>query len=267
MINKLLSNPDISIYRNEEESDPAGFKKYIVSTPETRYIVNDTEVFGIEFSEMLEKVCSRIIGSLEFITGITLDENQTLVKNNVPSSLPFNLRDSLFKNFDWNCIQTEFVGSGAEVTEDEDCCLVVELNGILTDVQLIYADIINAPGFFENLFSDIIEKIVVKKKKLKNIILIVFGSDELVGILKSFLEVCKNHFPKFESIEVFFLEAIFPQNGIGGIYAPEFLNSKYELPTYPLERCILNDNGDRAYKPGNYLSSVIQYWTSIRDKA
>lgn len=266
MVNQILSNSDISIYKVDHSGDNNGFRKYIVSTPETRYIVNDTEVFGIEYSELLEKVCSRIIGSFEEITGITLDESQTLIKNNIPSSLPFNMRGSIFNNYDWNCIQTEFITS----KEDEignHAPLVVELNGILSNIQLLYADIINIPGYFENLMSDIIEKIISKKKEIKNIILIVFGSIELIDILKSFYDVCKNHFPGFDSIDVFFLEAIFPVNNIEGIYTPEFLSSKYELPTYPLERSILNDNGDRAYMPGNYLSSVIEYWKNIRDKA
>ena len=266
MINKLLSNPDISIYREEKETDPKGLNKYIVSTPETRYIANDTEIFGIEYSEMLERVCSRIISAFEFITDLILDEGQTLIKNNIPSSLPFNVRESIFKAYDWNCIQTEFISTGTAST-DEDEKLVVELNGILTDIQLIYADIVNVPGFFENLLSDVIEKIVEKKKQLRNIILIVFGSTELENILISFLEVCKMHFPSFETIEVFFLEAIFPSDEVQGTYSPEFITSKYELPTYPLERSILNDNGNRAYKPGDYLSSVIEYWTNIRDKA
>ena len=119
MINLLLSNQDISIYKIEEQNNDNGFRKYIISTPETRYIVNDTEVFGIEYSDLLEKVCSRIINSIESVSGITLNESQTLIKNNIPSSLPFNLRGSIFKNYDWNCIQTEFISTDNSVEETD----------------------------------------------------------------------------------------------------------------------------------------------------
>jgi len=42
--------------------------------------------------------------------------------------------------------------------------------------------------------------------------------------------------------------------------APEFIESQYECPSYPIERCIIYDAGSRAFWLYEYIADVVHYW-------
>lgn len=44
------------------------------------------------------------------------------------------------------------------------------------------------------------------------------------------------------------------------VLAPEFLESQYENPSYPLERCTIYDAGSRAFWLPEYMEDVKEYW-------
>jgi hypothetical protein len=48
-----------------------------------------------------------------------------------------------------------------------------------------------------------------------------------------------------------------------GILAPEFDQSQYDNPLYPLERCTIYDAGSRAFNIPEYLEDVIDYWQHV----
>ena len=47
------------------------------------------------------------------------------------------------------------------------------------------------------------------------------------------------------------------------LLAPEFIESNFEAPSYPLERCTIYDAGSRAFQVEEYLEDVIEYWTKV----
>ncbi len=49
--------------------------------------------------------------------------------------------------------------------------------------------------------------------------------------------------------------------------APEFIESQYESPAYPIERCIIYDAGSRAFWVKEYLEDVIGYWKQVLELA
>ena len=46
----------------------------------------------------------------------------------------------------------------------------------------------------------------------------------------------------------------------GGTLAPEFLESQYESPSFPVERCTIYDAGSRAFDLTEYFADVRGYW-------
>lgn len=53
----------------------------------------------------------------------------------------------------------------------------------------------------------------------------------------------------------------------GSLMAPEFVQSQYEKPTYPLERCTIYDAGSRAFWIPEYLEDVVDYWKQTLELA
>ena len=49
--------------------------------------------------------------------------------------------------------------------------------------------------------------------------------------------------------------------------APEFIESQYEDPSYPLERCTIYDAGSRAFWVREYANDVLNYWKQVLDLA
>ncbi len=47
---------------------------------------------------------------------------------------------------------------------------------------------------------------------------------------------------------------------LNSVMAPEFIESQYENPAYPIERCIIYDAGSRAFWLPEYCHDVIDYW-------
>ena len=45
--------------------------------------------------------------------------------------------------------------------------------------------------------------------------------------------------------------------------APEFVESQYKNPMFPVERCTIYDAGSRAFEPECYLRDVLEYWEEV----
>lgn len=45
--------------------------------------------------------------------------------------------------------------------------------------------------------------------------------------------------------------------------APEFSESQYEDPAFPLERCVIYDAGSRAFWVREYAADVRAYWEQV----
>jgi hypothetical protein len=46
----------------------------------------------------------------------------------------------------------------------------------------------------------------------------------------------------------------------GSVLAPEFLESQYESPSFPIERCTIYDAGSRAFDLAEYFADLRGYW-------
>ena len=49
--------------------------------------------------------------------------------------------------------------------------------------------------------------------------------------------------------------------------APEFIESQYSDPAYPLERCTIYDAGSRAFWVREYAADVLNYWKQVLELA
>ena len=47
---------------------------------------------------------------------------------------------------------------------------------------------------------------------------------------------------------------------LGALMAPEFVESQYEAPSFPIERCTIYDAGSRAFWVREYAEDVLGYW-------
>ncbi|MEG0994326.1 MAG: hypothetical protein RSE51_10870, partial [Bacteroidales bacterium] len=99
-------------------------------------------------------------------------------------------------------------------------------------------------------------------------------------ILNEITAICHKEFGSFKGADLFYIEGRFvvPDKDTPvaikltgtdlirreALMAPEFIQSQYELPFYPLERCIIYDAGSRAFWIREYVADVIEYWEETK---
>ena len=204
---------------------------------------------------------------------LELDEKQVFIKNYVPDSLPFNLIKILSKTFSLNFINTDFNNLDSLLGEKD--FFDFDEKSTFTNFQIFIANIFNSAEPLDDYLSDIVEKCIDQGRNIEKIVIITFGSSEILKSLDTFNSLCKKQFAKYKCTDIYFLEGIFNKvDSIGfpiiaqeEVLAPEMLASKYDLPYYPLEWSILNCNSDRAYNICRYIKGITTYWEHIKEMA
>ena len=89
-------------------------------------------------------------------------------------------------------------------------------------------------------------------------------------------ERCRRIFPGYDRSAVIYFEGKFrlateetpltiriPETDLvrrDATLAPEFVESQYDDPAFPIERCAIYDAGSRAFLPDVHLADVADYW-------
>lgn len=112
--------------------------------------------------------------------------------------------------------------------------------------------------------------------RLRSILFFTFGGSKASDILEDIDRQCRELFPGYEKTVLVFFEGCFTCAEVStplsvrltgtdllrwhATMAPEFVESQYSDPAYPLERCTIYDAGSRAFWLKDYVEDVIGYW-------
>jgi len=267
-----------------EDSTETTVKRYILSTPETRAICNDPLVMGYEYTEKLETACATFFRLTAETTSIALQENRSMVFNILRGGLNFGLRGALAKAFGWNTHSSSFVtAQRARVTENSELWHITEDEykkiTFPQKAQIIIGDVV-ATGTSLRHGLDIMVKEAVKQGiELGSILFFTIGGQMSEERLIEADKACRKHFPNYEGTHVCYIEGRFFVPTIdsrvsikitgtdlmrcNSLMAPEFIESNFDAPSYPLERCTIYDAGSRAFQIREYLEDVIDYWQKV----
>ena len=271
-----------SIYLSETHSTEL-VKSYVASTPETRGICNDPFISGIRYTRSLSYACAKILKALQNKKLITLSEDNTTVFNILRGGLNYNLRDSLHDAFGWNDHSSAFVSAQrARRSDNPEDWLITESEykkiHLKRTNHIVFGDVVATGTSLEFALKRLKEAATKSAEStINSLIFFTIGSPcshEILGRISSDL---KSHYPNFQGASVIYIEGIFsvarPHTPITIKYtgtdllrtsstlAPEFIESQYENPSYPLERCTIYDAGSRAFDPDQYFVDVKDYWT------
>jgi hypothetical protein len=124
-----------------------------------------------------------------------------------------------------------------------------------------------------------IKEAVRQKTELSSILFFTIGGPMSEKRLIEADAACRRHFPRYEGTQVCYIEGRFfvPTNEskvtikitgtdlmrCNALLAPEFIESNFAAPSYPLERCTIYDAGSRAFQVTEYLEDVFDYWTKV----
>ena len=274
MLKQILSTDDLGLY---ELAQPGTIRCLIASTPETRSICNDPRVLGTDYTRRLQQACARILSR----GGFPLNENSTAVINILRGGLNFGLRDALSDAFGWKSHTTCFISAQrARDTADPEEWHITE-NAYRKvyfpqDPRLVIGDVVATGTSLRFALEELLKSAEAENVSLRSILFFTYGGPRAIEILNEVDSLCRGKFPDYEVTTLVFLEGCFQVPDLhsrltirltgtdllrtDAIMASEFIESQYEDPAYPLERCTIYDAGSRAFWARDYIQDVIGYW-------
>ncbi len=283
MLKEINREEKSVVYRVDDRRETA-VNRYILSTPETRAICNDPLVMGYDYTEKLEKACATFLRLTKRATHLELQENRSVVFNILRGGLNFGLRGALAKAFGWNNHSTSFVtAQRARVTESPELWHITEDEykkiTFPKRAQIIIGDVVATGTSLKHGLDIMIKEADKQGMELSSILFFTIGGPLSEERLIKADEACRRHFPGYEGTHVCYIEGRFfvptAESKVAikitgtdlmrckSLLAPEFIESNFEAPSYPLERCTIYDAGSRAFQVEEYLDDVIEYWAKV----
>jgi hypothetical protein len=277
-VKTVLQEKACSVYLLSE-SRPRAF---VVSTPETRQICNDPLLYGVKYTEALKTACTRALPHV----GQGLSEGETSVVHLLRGGLNFGLREALASAFDWNAHFSTFLSAQRrrqsanpeawEIEESEYRKLAIP-----RDASLVMGDVVASGASLQFGVESMLGAISDQKKSLRSILFFTIGGPRTEEVFRELDERIRREHPDYEGTTVVYFEGRFPVahpetpltikiTGTdllrhGSHLAPEFIESQYESPMFPVERCTIYDAGSRAFEPDVYLEDVMEYWQAVAE--
>ncbi len=259
-------------------------KTYVFSSPESRAITNNPFIIGTKYTNYLKQACSDALKTLKELKLLNSKEKESVVFNILRGGLNFSLREALADSFSWNLHSSSFVSAQREYSKDSNEWLIKENTYSKVFFPKIFqafmGDVVATGTSLTYALNSIVEKSREQSVELSELTFFTIGGEEAVKRILSFLEKI-NAQQKIQAVaNIIFFDACFDVadettnlkiqlEGTDLIrtrtefMAPEFIESQYENPAYPLERCAIYDAGSRAFWVKEYLEDVIDYWEKV----
>lgn len=285
-LSKILSpSNETSFYKLESNSK---FSSFVCSTPETRNICNNPLVFGIKYTANLQQACANILCDLKNSNQINLQEKETMVLHLLRGGLNFGLRESLGSAYNWNSHSSAFLSAQRAKKGDGLTDWYVTESSYKKvyfpkTCSLVLGDVVATGTSLQYALEQMIEIAKNQDCSIRSILFFTIGSYISENIISAIDNRCREIFPNYEGATILYLEGCFdvattetklsikiPGTDLlrsNSVLAPEFIESQYENPAYPLERCTIYDAGSRAFHVEEYLEDVIDYWTETKNLA
>ena len=190
-------------------------------------------------------------------------------------------RDALAAAYNWNAHTTSFISAQrARDERDTDAWHITE-NAyrkvyLPPRASFVIGDVVATGTSLRYGLQELVLAAREQKIDVRSILFFTYGGPQSENILSEIDARCRELFPGYEKTTLIYLEGRFAVAAsdtplhvrltgtdllrLGSLMAPEFIESQYENPAYPLERCIIYDAGSRAFWLYEYVEDVIGYW-------
>ena len=280
MLSPLVNTPECAIHRIEDTIETP-VDRLVVSTPETRAIANDPLVMGVDYTRRLKNAITRTLSLLDENKRICLKENETIVYDILRGGLNFGLREALADAFSWNRHGGSFIS--AQRARDDDSpetwhIVESEYSKVYMPktASIVIGDVVATGTSLEHAMKALVAEAEKQGTALRSILFFTYGGVRAEEILKTADAMCRERFPSYQGTTLVYLEGRFivPEADCplsikvtgtdllrtGALMAPEFVESQYEHPANPIQRCAIYDAGSRAFWTPEYIEDLTEYW-------
>lgn len=256
-------------------------KKFIVSTEQTRAICNDPFVTGIKYTRDLSHACSNTLQFLKELGQFHGTEKSTSVFHILRGGLNFGLREAVAEAFGWNDHNSAFISAQrARNSEHPEEWFITERSykkvHFAPNNDIVFGDVVATGTSLEYALHEIGDIASEQKAEISSLLFFTIGGPRSHEIIETVDAEYRKRFKNYRGASVVYFEGIFkvatndtPMSiKIDGtdlvrtksLLAPQFIESQYSNPAFPLERCTIYDAGSRSFDIREYMEDVADYW-------
>ncbi|MBR1609031.1 MAG: hypothetical protein IJ678_05395 [Kiritimatiellae bacterium] len=256
---------------------PGAVETWVATTPGTRLICNDPAVAGVRYTSLLRESCASILRALSTDAA----ETDAVVVNILRGGLNFGLREACAEAFGWNAHTTCFMSAQRARDERDPEAWHITENAyrklyLPERVTFFVGDVVATGTSLRYGLQELVKTASERKADVRGIVFFTFGGPVARAILEEVDASCRALFPNYGRTTLVYLEGCFAVAApdtplhvrltgtdllrLGSVMAPDFVESQYESPSYPIERCTIYDAGSRAFWLFEYVADVIGYW-------
>ncbi|MBI5072770.1 hypothetical protein HZA99_03050 [Candidatus Woesearchaeota archaeon] len=278
---------DISLYKLFGPNG-SSLTRYLISTPETRIICNQPEVFGMDFTKKLHAAVKKTFEVLPEAEQFKKSPDyETNVISILRGGLNFRIREALAEAYGYNKHSTTYLISQRHKDENGKWHADVQTYKKITIpkvVSFFLGDVIGTGTSLKEALAAL-DKVMdeINVRTVKKLVIMTFGCYRAEKVLDEYDMLLRKKFPDYEGTILIYFEGKFKLANNESfirltdpgtdflrkdcVLTPEFALSQYEQMYYPLERCTIYDAGSRAFDILLYKSELQEYWAKMLQEA
>lgn len=283
---ELISKDNSSSWYKVSGDYQGAVQRWVVSTPETRQVFNDSSVLGLDFTERLFSAMTAALSTAPFRGFLESVPSQRLcVVNFLRGSLNFETRRALGAALGSQRHTTCFLSS--QRYREEGRWHVKENMYRKMDVQrgsiLVFSDVVATGVTVDSGLEVIVEHLLRHESNPKGLVFFTIGCHKLEKVLDKYDGKLRELIPGYEETHIVYFEGKMklvdsntkllikiPGTDLvrrDALMSPELELSQFDSITARLERCVIYDAGSRAFDTAEYVEDVVGYWQQLRGLA
>lgn len=272
----------VAVYRIEGPGVDDDFKRYTVSTRDTRDLMNYPEIINCDFTNLMQNGVTNALKGINILERLSSTSSKSInVCHILRGGLNFKVRDALRKAFGYKWHSSSYISSQRVLKEgkfkiSED----TYRKFIIPDRATLYtADIVASGVSLDHGIEYVSTYLRSQGCQLKNFIFITIGCIEAEKVLAKWHKTFKNSFPEYEKTILIYLEGRFAlatrntplynylydtdllkNYKLGALLTPEFEHSQFDRVIIGLEACAIYDGGKKGFEPVNHVKDILEFW-------
>lgn len=279
----------VAVYSIDGNGPAPEFRRYVVSTRDTRDLMNHPEIINCDFTNLMQNGVTNALKGINFLEQLSAISSKTVnVYHILRGGLNFKVRDALKKAFGYKWHSSSYLSSQRvlkegryEISED------FYRKFLVPDEATVYtADIVASGVSLDHGLDYIYKYLESQSYHLKNFVFITIGCVEAENVLFKWHQRFKERFPGYERTIVIYLEGRFglatektpyrnkiPYTDLiksykqGALLSPEFEHAQFDRVIVGLEACAIYDGGKKGFEPANHIRDVLEFWEKQREFA
>ena len=242
----------VAVYAIEKESSQPDFKRYVVSTRDTRDLMNHPEIINCDFTNLMRNGITNALKGINVLDRLSCINSKSVnVCHILRGGLNFQVRDALRKAYGYKWHSSSYISSQRilkkgrfEITEDQYRKFIIP-----NDATLYTADIVASGVSLNHGFEYIDSYLESQGFELENMIFITIGCIEAERVLQKWHDIFKEKYPEKQLATA----------GAENLSLWDEYNSRF-----PLDMYFVDIGKQKKGSPGLLQEKKSSYWQGLR---